>query len=92
MLRARCLDEARPPSLFGVAVERELRHDENRTGDVREREIHLLLGVAEDAQPHDFVGHPRQLFFGVAMREAREQYQPLVDVADDAPIHTDFRA
>jgi hypothetical protein len=55
-------------SLPRVPVERELRHHEHRPADVREREVHLVLGVREQAQSHDLLRHPRDLLIAVGGR------------------------
>ena len=49
VLGPRRVDEARTAPLDGVAVERELRHDEHRAADVDDRAIHLVLVVGKDA-------------------------------------------
>ena len=72
-LRSRRVDEARPPALRGVAVERELRDHEQLAADVGEREVHLVVGVREESEADDFVGHPRDTCFIVRMREADEK-------------------
>ena len=91
-LRARRVDEARPPALHRVAVERELRHDEQRAADVGEREVHLVLGVGEQAEPDDLVGHPGERGLAVVVREADEQQEAAVDATGDSFADAHFGA
>ncbi len=56
VLGARGGDPARAPALRGVAVERELAHDEQRTADVGDGTVHHAVGVVEDPQSPELVG------------------------------------
>src|SRR5436190_22446123 len=48
-LRTSGVDEAWPPPLRGVAIERELGHDEDLSTHIGERQVHLLLGVRKES-------------------------------------------
>src|SRR3954453_4680214 len=57
--RPRGSDEARPPPLPRVTVQRELGDHEQRPAHVREREVHLVVGIREEPEADDLFRHPR---------------------------------
>ena len=83
-LGPRRVDEARPPALRRVAVQRELRDDEQRATDVGQREVHLVVCVGEDPEPDDLLSHPRDLLVRITRSEADERYEPTIDRPGDA--------
>src|SRR5207249_5171615 len=91
-LGRRGVHEARPPPLARIAIQSELGHHQHRPADVREPEIHPSLGVGEDAQAEDLVGHPDERRFGVAGREASQHDEPHPDLPGRAPSDAHFRA
>ena len=91
-LRARRVDEARPASLHRVAVERELRDDEQRAVHVGEGEVHLVVGVGEEAEADDLVGHPDERGLAVGVREADEQEKAALDATGDPIADAHFGA
>ena len=70
-----------PPPLGRVAVERELAHDEHGAVHVGQPEVHLVVGVGEEAKPRNLVGHPRELLGRVRVREPDEQEESPADQA-----------
>ena len=91
-LRTRRVDEARPATLGGVAIQRELRHDEHRAADVRDDRFIFSSSSAKRRKPDDLFGHPDQLFLGVGMREADEQQIAAADPAGDPLANPHFAA
>ena len=62
--------------LLRVAVQRELRHRPARAADVGEREVHLALGIRENAKPGDLLRHPFRFVCGLGMDEPHEDHGP----------------
>ena len=84
-LAGRRRDPGRPPSLPGVAVQRELADHQHRRPEVGGG---LLL--AHDPQPPDLARQPVDLARAVGVRHAEQHQQPwAVDRADDLPVHGD---
>src|SRR5256885_12923659 len=52
-----------------------------------QRAVHLVLGVAEQTEAQDFLGHPRQGFFVVCRREAGQDDEPDADLSRDVAVH-----
>src|SRR5690606_9116303 len=86
-LRRRRLDEAGPPALPRVAVERELADDQYTAADFLQRKIHLPLGIGEQPQPHYLVRHPPQPVFVVVGTESDQQQITSPDLTRDAVAH-----
>ncbi len=86
------MHEARTSPLAGVAVQRELAHDQDVPSHVGERKVHLPRVVGKDAKPQDLLGHPDQSLFLVARREAHEQQVAASDAAGLASVDRDASA
>ncbi len=84
--RGRPRGPAPPPY---VAVERELRHDEDLATDLGERAVHLAPVVLEHPQVHDLLRKPVVLAEGVLRPDADQQEEPAADLGDDLPPHAD---
>ena len=86
VLGAGGVDPARPAALVGVAVQRELAHDEDLCrlivgGAHRERPVHHTGLVVEDPEVPDLVGEPVGLGIGVVVCRADEHAQPRADLS-----------
>src|SRR5690349_8374079 len=92
MLRPRGINEAWPPSFHGVAVERELRHDEQLAARVDDRAVHLVFIVGENAKADDLVGHPGELLLAVGMRQANQQNGAMTDLSNHSARDSDLSA
>src|SRR5262249_49851328 len=88
-LRGRGLDEAWPAALAAVAQQRELAHDQERPVGVGKREIHLALGIVEDAKLDRLVGELLSVGLGVALLDAEQYDQAATDLAHDLIIDSD---
>src|SRR5688572_31211252 len=82
--RPRGVYETRAPSLLRVSVQCELRHHQQRTANVGEREIHFAFIVAEEAESRDFLRHPLHLRFGVGRSESDEEEKAATDLSGRA--------
>src|SRR5881628_3420103 len=87
----RRVDETGTPALLHVAVQRELGHHQHGPVHVRERKVHLAVGVPEHAQAEQLVRHPGERVARVRGREPREDEKPHPDRSRDAAIHPDRR-
>src|SRR6266550_129917 len=89
--RRRGVDKAGAAPLAGIAVERELRDDEDAATDVGEIAVHFAFVVSEDAQTKNLFGHPRQLCIGVGRRETGEHEKAGPDLSGNPAFHPNLR-
>ncbi len=76
---SRGVDEGGSPALLRVTIESELGNDQQGSTHLTKAQIHLPLGIGEEAQADHFVGHPIYLCSRVRVREAGEQTEATAD-------------
>jgi hypothetical protein len=91
LLRRGGVDEARAVALTRVAVEREVRHDEDIAADVTHGQVHLAVVVLEHAQRRQLCGHLVGFGFAVACAYPEEHEQAAVDRSYLLPVARDGR-
>jgi hypothetical protein len=69
----------------------ELGNDQNRSTPLRQGEIHLPFGVAEQSKAGGLLGHPVDLLRRVAVGEANEKKESLPDAPRFPVVNADFR-
>ena len=87
VLGTRRIRPRRAPALAGVAVQRELAHDERGTAGVVQTDVHHALGIVEDPQAPHLVGQPPRRCLVVAVGDADQHAQPRPDLADHGAVH-----
>ena len=88
---AAAADQARAAAAAGVAVERELAHDERGPAGLEERVVHGAVGVVEHPQVRDLRREPACRHLGVLVRHADEHAEALTDHADDLAVDEALR-
>ena len=82
-------DPARPPAARGVAVERELAHDERGAAGVEQRPVHRAASSSNTRRfatfAASFAAHRRV----VVVRHADEHAEARADLADDLAVDRD---
>src|SRR5665647_1572060 len=81
--------EARTPALAHRCGQRELRDGQDLSPGLDEREVHLVLGVGEDAQLHAFFGEILGLGFAVPLLDADEEAEATADAAGGLALDDD---
>ena len=84
--------EPGPPSARQIRRQRELGNGEHAPFDIRESEVHLALGVLEDAEPCDLARGLFRFKRAVPFLGSHEDEKATADPADRFPGHTDPRA
>lgn len=75
--------ETRSSALAGIAVQRELRHQQQTTAHIRKSQIHFSVGIAEKAQPCYFVHHPLQFRLPIRLREPYQEEKSGTDLTSN---------
>src|SRR3990170_2608447 len=83
-------NEARPPTLAGVGVERELRDDNRLPPDIDDRKVGLPFFVLKDSQSGAFLGQPFGFCRCVVMADPDEDDEPPVDLSQRFLPHPHF--
>src|SRR5271154_4446420 len=86
------LDERRTAAGVGVCDQRELRYDQQRAFDLRNRQVHLAGIVGEDAHPEDFIRQERRVRFAIASRNSQQNDVAARDFAHDAAVDSHLGA
>ena len=81
--------ETRARAFAGVAIERELRDDEDGAGDVGDGAVQVFGVVGEDAEGEEFFDHPVGVRGGIVFSDANEREQARTDFADDLVVGFD---
>ncbi len=79
--------ERRPPALAAIAVQGELRHDEQLAPKVKQGMVEFSGLVRKDAQPDNFVAEIVGLCLGVIGPNAEQDNQAVPNPADALPIY-----
>lgn len=67
--------------LAAVAVERELRHDEQAAADIRERAVHFVVFVREYTHFNRFIGQINRIVHGITVCDAEQDKEALSDLS-----------
>jgi hypothetical protein len=88
-LRRRGGDETGPAAFAAVAEQRELADDEHRPADIDQRQVHLPIGIVENAKLHRLVGKLLGVGFHIALLHAEQHEQAAADLTDDLAVDGD---
>jgi hypothetical protein len=89
-LRPRCVDEAWPLALFRIPVKCELGDNQDGATYIRQWEVDLAFGIAEQSKSGGLLGHPVDLFRCIAVCEADEKKESLPDAPRFSIANADF--
>jgi hypothetical protein len=91
LLRRRRGRKSRARSLCRIRRQRELGHGEQFTFDVKQRQIHLVPRIRENAVAEHALDQPFGLRLRIAALDADQRKDPAPDGADDLSIDLDAR-
>ena len=77
------------PALPAVAVERELRDDQQRASCIGDGEIHLALAVLEYSERQYFLREILRVYIGIVLPGPEEDEHPLPYSADGLAVYID---
>ena len=92
VLRAGRIDERWTAALGRIAIEGELRDHQHGSAGLSEPEIHFPVGIAEEPEPRDFLGHPVYLCRGICVSKPDEQAEASPDGTSHTPFDRDRRS
>jgi hypothetical protein len=83
----RGLVEAGAPAFPGIGQQGELRDEQNGTGHVTERQVHLAMDIAEHSKRCQFLHHVLYVNFSVTLGDAQEDQHSTVDLTGGEAIN-----
>src|ERR1700758_5331169 len=86
-LGARGVVEGRPLPLADISKQRELRHRQDRSADLRHRPVHLARIIFEDAEPYELVGQIRSPALRVLVANSQKHKHAPANFSGDLPCH-----
>jgi hypothetical protein len=67
-----------------------LGNDQNRSTDLRQWEVHLVIGIAEQSKARCLIGHPVDFLWRITVSEAYEKEKTLPDASCLLVANADF--